>query len=663
MEKKEDAATSSLADPARAPSEINNGYCLCQPEPKIPRPRNAFILYRQHQQATVVRQYPGLPNPEISKIIGEQWSKLSEDQKQRWKALAEVKLTQPRAATYHKDHSLIIFYRKKRLGMPFSTLTIDTNLAATAVIPPPQDRDRLRSPPYGGAPYDPRDPHTMSYHSPHPRHDHRYHQPYRQSISVPHQPTSVAESYGHDLKRRRFDGAGIYIPTRESPHEKTANGDGAVKPTYSQESSLAAMIMSIPVLNKIKILSTVSPSLTAPHPASPPLSIRGAIVAIDGPDMHSVWGMTNSLKMQLEREGNFVAKIFAGPDPAKFFGTGSKNAMSTADVLRLAEEWHKVSDEMRRFITTRPGSAVESEAARRTSIRGLDMLEPPETAAWSASLEATSSDVVMAEPCSATKIPDHPPFDHRPLSITSQAEEADDGGNKSKSHSHPATLSVNSLSKPSDLAIAAPSPRVTRSRSTASPGAIPGSHWQWVAALWRGAIGPDVTVAVRPAAIRVNSDEESSFPFGFADGPLSNGDERMTSAAAAKEKAANSALLTARQPQPQPQPQPPQAPGQPQGQAKTQAQANAAANGGPSWRTADGPGVEVRLLDYRAVIVRTMGKGGQPQTNGTGDGSRAERRDSHAQLKLGSDEERKAEEFWEKAKRRVGFEVAEFLRR
>lgn len=81
-------------------------FCLCQPDPKIPRPRNgeqirpgcittsltfpAFILYRQHYQSSVVAKNPRLPNPEISKIIGEHWRTLPEDTKQEWKALAEV---------------------------------------------------------------------------------------------------------------------------------------------------------------------------------------------------------------------------------------------------------------------------------------------------------------------------------------------------------------------------------------------------------------------------------------------------------------------------------------------------------------------------------------------------------------------------------------------
>ncbi|KAH0553450.1 hypothetical protein GP486_006480 [Trichoglossum hirsutum] len=95
--------------------------CLCQPEPKIPRPRNGescplssirslspspfkfrgsdadhsfvpipFILFRQHHQAAVAVQHPGLSNPEISKIIGKQWRDISVPEKNQWKNLAEV---------------------------------------------------------------------------------------------------------------------------------------------------------------------------------------------------------------------------------------------------------------------------------------------------------------------------------------------------------------------------------------------------------------------------------------------------------------------------------------------------------------------------------------------------------------------------------------------
>ena len=52
----------------------------------------AFILYRQHYQAQVVAQHPGLANPEISKIIGEQWREQAPEIKSDWKRLAEVRV-------------------------------------------------------------------------------------------------------------------------------------------------------------------------------------------------------------------------------------------------------------------------------------------------------------------------------------------------------------------------------------------------------------------------------------------------------------------------------------------------------------------------------------------------------------------------------------------
>lgn len=48
----------------------------------------AFILYRQHHQTDVIARNPGLPNPNISKIIGEQWGKESDAVKNSWKKLA-----------------------------------------------------------------------------------------------------------------------------------------------------------------------------------------------------------------------------------------------------------------------------------------------------------------------------------------------------------------------------------------------------------------------------------------------------------------------------------------------------------------------------------------------------------------------------------------------
>lgn len=82
------SSSTSSGKPATMKDTVQ--FCLCQPNPKIPRPRNAFILYRQHYQESVLSQHPNLANPEVSKIIGEQWRALPDEIKNEWKAMAEV---------------------------------------------------------------------------------------------------------------------------------------------------------------------------------------------------------------------------------------------------------------------------------------------------------------------------------------------------------------------------------------------------------------------------------------------------------------------------------------------------------------------------------------------------------------------------------------------
>ncbi|KAH0128776.1 hypothetical protein KCU67_g17128, partial [Aureobasidium melanogenum] len=69
-----------------------------------------FILYRQNRQAAVVAQNPGLANPDISKIIGEQWRNEPEAEKNRWKAYAEEEKLQ------HQQRYPSYRYQPKRSG-------------------------------------------------------------------------------------------------------------------------------------------------------------------------------------------------------------------------------------------------------------------------------------------------------------------------------------------------------------------------------------------------------------------------------------------------------------------------------------------------------------------------------------------------------------------
>lgn len=64
-------------------------------EEKIPRPRNAFILFRQHHHKLLIDQLrqEGKPiphNSEISKLLGTRWRSLSTDEKSYWDSKAQL---------------------------------------------------------------------------------------------------------------------------------------------------------------------------------------------------------------------------------------------------------------------------------------------------------------------------------------------------------------------------------------------------------------------------------------------------------------------------------------------------------------------------------------------------------------------------------------------
>jgi hypothetical protein len=110
----------------------------------------AFILYRQHYQAQVVAQHPGLANPEISKIIGEQWREQAPEVKSDWKRLAEVRIWLDSCDLNDADS---FAHRKKSNDTNDNTQAIDTNLKETenrqdyALFRPPRQRtqDAARS--------------------------------------------------------------------------------------------------------------------------------------------------------------------------------------------------------------------------------------------------------------------------------------------------------------------------------------------------------------------------------------------------------------------------------------------------------------------------------------------------------------------------------------
>ena len=77
--------------PTASPSEDITSSYLRSPgkKSKVPRPPNAFILYRQKHHPTLKAANPDMHNNEISVILGKQWRNESESAKSVWRHMAD----------------------------------------------------------------------------------------------------------------------------------------------------------------------------------------------------------------------------------------------------------------------------------------------------------------------------------------------------------------------------------------------------------------------------------------------------------------------------------------------------------------------------------------------------------------------------------------------
>ncbi|KAK6382376.1 slightly ste11-like protein [Exophiala oligosperma] len=750
-------------------------------------------------------QNPGLPIPDVSKIIGEQWRGLSSEAKEEWNMLAEEEKAR------HQQQYPGYRYQPRRNGKvsnqpsisgpsaaepqdpcskcggkpmsyynnlsPLYTPPTSTEQQAMAIQVPAKRSYVVSNPPPQRMP--PASPQHIGQQKafveayPYQRVDPRlvYAVPTAQPLPTP--PSSDTQ----DAKRRRFNSNGVYIPARESyheaqygyaqspvhhsaysrpevvqvhpsqvplqhvqpvakptivsppravyprppqlqpvrpphPHQRTRSSialppiETMVSQTpikspsvHSQGSGVEAMIMSIPVLNKIKVLSQISAPLPPPGPLSPKPEVRGAIIAIEGMDPATVNSMMNSLAEQLEKEGKFAVRIFGGPVPAPFrterdASDAPTRTMTTEMYLSMLSEWHQISKEMVEYISTRPGEIelgrhprpslsfsshdtsqtnprhlMEKREEHETPENGVHSLDgkantapnsvvfSPKTMDKAADLSIRSpsckgrsqsipgtggssigpSPIKFPRPPISTRIPPAPATPppatkpssripppppsrtHQPTSVVSDPDRVPFprlGGGSSNAipialvpHFQLTTVDASSITMP------------------ISDGFSPPAHWQWFATLWRGSIGPDITVVVKGVDDEIDAVEptsRTSVGGGVANTPMAARERNSSSSAAGHS------------------------------------------------------GVEIRLNDCRAVIVKTAIIGMSTRTrsaslatvgeeNGAAGGSVVTQGENHTSGSMSGPasaaHQAKELENWEKAKRRVGFEVEEFLRR
>lgn len=210
-----------------------------------------------------------------------------------------------------------------------------------------------------------------------------------------------------------------------------------------QAKSIEAMVMTIPYVNKIKVLAKISPPLAPPGPNSPAQDIRGAVIAVEGPDKDALAEVGAFIKEHLSKDPSCNIKTWAISVPKLAAPQTQDIEIANAttptpmlmeseekdqfvDYLAIISEWHKKSLEMTKYITTSTdGSATETNVAVAPATRGE--LLPIALVPYGFSL--STSDTF------ALRIP------------------------------------INDSYAPVD-------------------------HWQWMATLWRGIVGPDLTIYV-----------------------------------------------------------------------------------------------------------------------------------------------------------------------
>lgn len=484
-------------------TECSNHVCLCLPEPKIPRPRNAFILYRQHHQQAIIARNPGLNNPDISKIIGEQWKALSDEHKRVWQDLAQEEKVR------HHEQYPDYRYQPRRIYKPGSSplnpsgqhtgadkyrcgrcggrsiktpTTPFLDSAGTPTLPPPNCSEGM-TPTTRYLPMMT----SLTLDSPIRRRGHvPAHLSNNQASGALREDGAVYSPLTPN-KKRRFDYGpppttngrrpeGSYysqfanrreslpplqvqysppnsatMPPPRTPRDgqrPSIVGPGPPPPEASPK-TVEEVLNAFPYPNKIKLLGRITPPYKAPGPATSSHT-RGAIIAIEGDDLVAVGELSQWLNSYLTRQDEYHSRI---TEPPKIPDEGKP--VTFEDYLDLIKEWHGKSQEMIQYITGQ-GAAQEEVS-----------ISPHSTAS------STGKDSVTGEASTDRK----------------------------DSATLPDSLAAPAVSTRRPVVIL---PTFQLQASVAFASRIPirdaysaTDHWQWMATLWRGTVGPDLTLYVK----------------------------------------------------------------------------------------------------------------------------------------------------------------------
>lgn len=441
----------------------------------------AFILYRQHYQNHITAEFPGISNPDVSKVIGDRWRNLDDETRAEWKQRAEEEKEkhqqlypdyryQPKRAA---RKSILDITKKARQGSictkcglpttaantpqtPTSTQALPDQVSAKAALgdTPSMDSLTLSSPGVRRNSQHPRDaaPPTPHIHLREPDEDHhnvagspdskrqRFASPQRPMPPSPYpfSPSAYRDSHGTVQQVQRWSntpsilmgppplarrlkgqvGYTYYDASRTLPPLQSLN-----LATHSPRPS-DALLISVPSLGRIYTLGRISPPYQrATSPAAS--SSRGVIIAIEGDSLAGIQEVTSRLADQLRKVEQHQVRHAQGPSMHE------NTTCTLEDYHTVISEWRGRSKQMIDFI-----------------------LNGPEVTAVQMSDEAKHAGSAVITP-------------RVPILLLC-------GYQLQACNSFAASIPITDMYSAAD-------------------------HWQWIATMWRGIVGADFTIYVKDA--------------------------------------------------------------------------------------------------------------------------------------------------------------------
>ncbi|KAJ4368902.1 slightly ste11-like protein [Neocucurbitaria cava] len=233
------------------------------------------------------------------------------------------------------------------------------------------------------------------------------------------------------------------IPHPRTPRESRRNSviELAPPPQSASPRSVEEILSAFPYPNKIKLLGRIIPPYKEPGLANLGSSkSRGAIIAVEGDELGPIKELSEWLNEYLIKQKEYNPRI---AEPPKGPEDNDKD-VSFEDYLDLIKEWHGKSKEMIKYITT---------------------------------LTLSSEDTTVSDK----------DFDNK------------EGADRKDSATPPDSPGAATSTKP---VIILPTFQLQASVAYASRIPIQDAysatdHWQWMATLWRGTVGPDLTIYVK----------------------------------------------------------------------------------------------------------------------------------------------------------------------